>query len=163
MLHISAFAKLIDKLTDGLRSISTDHSYGHAGKSYAFSLADVNLANGASRFYSFTTEDTKQIHFKGSRTVDVVVSVYEGGSSTGGVLETPRNQNRRFADESVSVVKSAVTQNLTGAYLVRTYQNSTPDSDQELVLGANTEYIIEIKNIAGAQNNAYFELFWYEE
>lgn len=158
----------IEGLTEAVLTIDTDHKYIHQGAGYVVSLSDLDLPNGGIVDISFDTGNQKYIHLKDIKAIDCVIRLWENPASVVvGDTITPVNQNRQLATlnaiESTAMAYETESADLTGATLVRGWQGEYSNHNHEIVLLQDHEYIIEIENIAGAQNNAYFEMFFYEE
>lgn len=159
-----------DFVTQKIGVIRSDHVYIHKGIAFAAEFADLNLSNDETVNILLTTPTDKYVHFKNIKTVDCLVRVYENPDSvdtTGSTTITPVNQNRIAEVENSKTATTTlsydVTPTLGSAKLVKSFQEGPTFDTWELDLLQNEQYIIEITNISGAQNNTFFEAFWYEE
>lgn len=165
-------------LTGFYTVIQSDHRYIHRG--WAFSgIIDLGSIS-TTQYIGFTTpsvESGKYVHWRpiGADTSAnfIKATLYEGDSYTGGSSVTPINRNRVLSDITTSMqdFSTGVTATPAGTKIqlagIGTSGNPSArsggagGSEQELVLKANTSYVIEI--VPDGATNATFDLYWYEE
>ena len=105
----------------------------------------------------------------------VQVDLYEDNAYTGGATVVPVNRNRQGFSASVADMqdfKTGVTATISGSTLIQhagigsagnpaSRSGGGSGADQELVLKADTDYVMEITPSNSTQ--VLLSLFWYEE
>ncbi len=174
--------KARERITDALRSITTDHAYIHDGKLFTVPVFISALAAGATSKITFTTPATatgKYTHYRPANIVTsgdkVTVNLYEESSGdSGGTAVTPINRLRVHPIASLTEVKTGVTVTTNGLLIDKAYvgggvgtgqarSGSETQAENEIVLKQETLHTIEIINGSGSANNIFVMLKWYEE
>lgn len=165
-------------LTGFYTVIQSDHRYIHRG--WAFSgIVDLGTIS-TTQYIGFTTPtgaSGKYVHWRpiGADTSAnfIKITLYEGDTYTGGSAVTPINRNRVLSDLTTDMqdFKSGVASTPSGTPIqiagIGTAGNPTSrsggagGSEQELVLKADTSYVIEI--VPDGSTDVTFDLYWYEE
>lgn len=167
-----------EELTGYLAQISSDHSYVHKGLAYTAIVETGSIS--AAYDIAFTTPSLasgKYIHWRPigiSSSADYVgFKLYEGDSFSSGTDVTPVNRNRSMSPNTSQMqafVKGATatpTGTIISAGGVGTAGTPSARSgggaaaDQELVLKANTNYVLTLDPDGATE--CVLELFWYEE
>ena len=172
----------IERITQGLRTITTDHASIHAGEGFEASFIKETIADDGKYNISFKppTNGT-YIHFKLWKVwvsnAKVYVRIYEtvDANVTLGTAVTPANKNRTSTTTSQSVLKEGVTFDETGAVLLdvdifgsggttpQTRQGGEGDKDIEWVFCKTKNYIFQFENKSGGNVDILLNAFWYEE
>jgi len=166
-----------DTLTNFPISISGDHAYIHKQKAYT-ALVSVGTISAAYKigFKTPSVASGKYVHWRptgiSSSANYVAAILYEGDAFTGGDAVTPINRYRAsiigssmqtFA-KGVTVTPSGTIIDLDGFGTSGTPNNRSgggSKSDEELVLKANTNYVLQLTPAGETVCTA--KLFWYEE
>lgn len=175
-------AAQVDTLTGFHTTIDGDHRYIHEGKKFSAPL-EITMAQDDIYLISFTSPTAasgKYAHWRpaviSSTASNLLVRIYENISSgeTGDAV-TPLNMDRNSATASVSTVKKGVTATVAAANLIAIFSVGSGGGPQsrgggtgggateEMILEAETEYIIEVEEPNVAATTAVVELRWYEE
>lgn len=174
----------LERVTDGTRTIDTDHGYIHEGKLFTAPVFISALAAAGSNKITILTPSVasgKYIHYRPaliSTSGDKVsVDLYEASSgNSGGSDVTAINRNRVMSSTATTMqaIKSGVTVTTNGTLIDKQYigggtnvggssQGGTIGQEHEMVLKQNTLYTIVVTNGSSASNNILVTLKWYEE
>lgn len=160
-------------------SITSDHSYIHAGKGYKWNVSKALTAE-AVYIYEFTTPAaaTAYIHwrpvFLGSSANAVTLTFIEGGTYTGGSAMTNiYNKNRNSSNTSGVSIKEGLTESVAGTQLDSLIAGSgstsartgggAEGSEDEWVLKPATKYYLKLTVAAVTNTTIQLSAFWYEE
>jgi hypothetical protein len=172
----------LERVTGAVPVINSDHEAVHLGWGYAASVYAEAVADDGLIYIEFKTpvKESGTVHLKAYRTWT------EGGLAsftiteapvltTGSTTLTPHNRLRTSVapQKSRSILKSDPTSISGGTAIegpfafggggVGTGAGGGISSDQELVLGHSTTYLLAVKNLAGAAKALGLWIFWYEE
>lgn len=170
-------------ITQALPVINTDHEAIHLKFGYSLAAYAESIADDAFLYVELKTPASgKTIHLKAWRPWG------EGGLNSMEVVEAPtlttgstsikaniQNRNRYGADVATTIqsAKSDPTSISAGTVIDGPVlfggggagggSGGSLSNDQELVLEANTTYLVRLKNLSGAAKAMGIWLFWYEE
>lgn len=171
-------------VTDGVRTITTDHGSIHSGLGFSVSFTQPSIANNGKYYYAMhcSGEDgCGYIHFKDykvwTNNARITVNLYESpdASVTGGTDVTPVCRNRTNGNYSLTSSKRGVSVDLNGATLLEINEfggggtnilsrsGGSDSLDVEFVFKKDTDYIFEIHNQSGESADVNLWFFWYEE
>lgn len=167
----------IDHDSEALVAIETDHARIHAGETF-FYVDYYTVAN--SGVLDFVLEcGAKEVHYVFGISSDMAgftLSTYEGVTvtdATGSVLNV-NNQNRESNNIPTAILKlNPTVQAITTELLLRRTkigQGGAPSSrvggsvsrGSEVVLKANTKYLLRITNLSTSNNDINVSMQWYE-
>jgi hypothetical protein len=171
-----------EAVTKAVPSISTDHEAIHLGWGFSASYYAEGVAdNGVIEMLVLAPASGKVIHLKqwkpwGEGGLNKI-EIFEAPTHTGttGTLITPANRNRYSysTTAAAAVVRSMPTITADGTLLdgpalfggggVGAGSGGSDDMDNEIVMKANTKYLIRCTNLSGAAKALGLWLFWYEE
>ena len=169
-----------DSYTKGIKQIDTDHYYIHAGKKFKYS-ENFSLATTATKVISFTTPDTKTIHYRPdiiSCSADKLrIQLFEGDTVTGGTnkLTSIFNQNRgSSATTTMTLFSTGTTQSVQGTDILSLYigggtnvggtsAGNNISQAEEIVLKTETTYSLLFTNNSSNTNVVNVVIAWYEE
>lgn len=162
-----------DGITNALRTVDYPHHEIHAG-SHFFYCDAVTLASAAIQNYLITTSNTTKLAhmlfiLDGSSITQF--EIYEATDKVGTTLQTVVNNNRNSVTAATVTVHKDVSGGTIDGTLLFRYKsgsstnqskgNSSARSEDEIVLKANTKYIIRVTS--GANDNLTNVRFvWYE-
>jgi len=174
------FEKQRDELTNFHTTIDGDHAYIHRGRKFNATI-EQDIAKNSTYKISFVSPTTiSGLHanwrpalFFSSLSL-LYVRVYENIASTGGSAVTPINMNRTSDKVAIAVVKKGITADVSSATPIKAYMvgsgggpnarsGGASGAEEEIILKAQTEYIIEIVEPDTAATKLMLQLRWYEE
>ena len=170
---------VIDKTTNVLIGIASDHHEIHSGSSYRGGAAGTITANATMNVAILTPASGKQLHVTLEITTanSAQASFYENPSITSnGATITPRNANRNLPDSSSSQImlkdstvniSSAVTLGTrhigsAGANPSNTSLGGAVGTRGEWVLKENTWYVLSVTDTSGSSQEVFLRMEWYE-
>lgn len=158
--------------SSALIDVSFEHSKIHDGKHFFYSDF-VTLGLGVSQDYMITTpagSEKAHFTFTVTGTLSTDVSFFEGGDRTGTTLQTIRNNDRDSITASILTLHKGTSAGTTdGTDIhpdgfgtgVAAGQGGVSQRDNEMILKANTKYILRIlSNVNGNRLSVHFD--WYE-
>lgn len=157
-------------ISGGYPTIDEEHYRIHMGRSFIYSET-FTMSLNQENMWSFTTPNsTRYSHFmwtvfsKG----EILFRIHEAVTCTESTTLTPKNANRNSGNASVNVLKlvtavsnygTTIIYNQFGA--VSSNGNGGLNAAQEIILKANTKYLLYLKSLASSNNgNPVFR--WYE-
>lgn len=168
----------VDFVTNGVTTITTDHSYIHQGVGFEAYLK-FTLAAGASKVISLTTPATPTyVHYRPTRIVTsadkVTMIAAEGATVTSGTTISANNHNRNSSITAKSVLKDAPTVSVAGTAFAQVFlgggtgvgstrSGAETKEENEYVLKPATTYTITVTNDSTESNIIQINAFWYEE
>jgi len=174
------FSDAVDRLTGGLRQITTDHVYIHDGRFFTAESFPV-IATGGSYTFGFTAPLVPKgiyIHYRPAIVVSSVdkltISFYKGSVFTGGTPLTANNHNLNFALTNKFVIVGAPTVTTQGALIQQTYipgstgvggtrSGGLSSLENEWVLVPGAQYLGIFANGSLDANKVAINFQWYEE
>jgi hypothetical protein len=157
---------IVEDFVGAIKVIDNDHAYIHSGRGFSLNIGDLSLGTGETVYLSFKTPASSYIHFKNVKAIDCICTIWESPDAvdtSSAVLKTDYNLSRASTIISGCTIYYDVTPTLTTAKSIKFYQGEYYTSTIEIDLLQDHTYVIEIKNILNAQNNVYFECFYYLE
>lgn len=169
----------LERVTNGQRSISTDHANIHAGISYSFPTKFTIAAAGIA-YLEFQTPVKGYVHFKpmnfSADGPKILVQLYEAPTLTPGSVQVVQNRRRLGTPPTASsVVRINPTGVSGGTLLDQDYigggvgiggilsSGGNASNDNEWVLAQNTLYLLKLTNNGSSSADVNMKLFWYEE
>ena len=170
----------IERVTEALKQIDTDHAYIHEGLFYEAFL-QFTLATTDTKYISLETPDTLYIHYRNEKVVSsadkVTVELFEDAvlnATPGGTALTPYNHNRLTTHTSGMTVIDAPTVDTEGTKIAQSFigggtgvggarQGDDTSQANEWVLKRDTTYLIKITNDSTVDNTIQVNPVWYEE
>lgn len=162
-----------DGITNSLRTVDYPHHEIHSG-SHFFYCDAITLADTVVQDYLITTPNsTKFAHMvlilDGSSITQF--QIFEGSDKTGTTAQTVFNSNRNSATTPTVTVHKAVSGGTTDGTSLCMYKSGSSTnqsrsgagvrSEDEIILKANTKYIIRVTSGAAA-NLVNVRFVWYE-
>jgi hypothetical protein len=170
-------AIVLDDLTEAQVSIDYNHHEIHEGNHF-FYASYITLGNAAVGDYVLAI-GAKPLHFVFSLSSDIAgfsLLTYENVTANNdGTLITATNNNRTINKLSTAVLRYNPTSIvITGAVLLRSQKvgvGGTPSSrvggsinrSDEVILKANTKYLLRITNLSTSNNDINIGMTWYEQ
>ena len=170
----------IERVTEALKQIETDHAYIHDGLFYEVFL-QFTLATTATKYISLQTPEELYIHYRNEKVVSsgdkVTIELFEDAvlnATPGGTPLTPFNHNRLTTHTSGTTVLDGPTVDAEGTKIAQAFigggtsqgqARSGDDTSQanEWVLKRDTTYLIKITNDSTGDNTIQVNPIWYEE
>lgn len=175
---VQVLLKFKERVTESVKSISTEHSYIHEGLLFSISLKNT-LGAGVTRKITFLTPSVKYIHYRPAIIVTsadkLTMNFYESSSgNTGGTPLTAYNRNRLSPITAQSIVTDGATVTTNGTKIGGSFvgggtgvggarSGSEVGEENELVLKQNTLYTMELVNGSTESNEVFLKMKWYEE
>lgn len=165
----------VDSITNGMKTISSDHTSIHDGEMFTFSALITGVANDTTIAYAFKTPSVasgKTIHLKhsefGSTAAKVRTDFYEAPTNTPAGSDLVAYNRNRVGTPTASAMQAIkanlVGLDLTGATMLENRQFiNNRFSGMEWVLKPNTWYIRTFTNQTGASADIDFMEIWIEE
>jgi hypothetical protein len=162
---------MIDRYGKELGGLSSSHFMTHKGRGYYASLSLAAVAAATTVDCSIVTDATHEAHMRitarANQGVQTLTLIEAPTGVTGGSTVVAKNKNRNFpSTDATTVLKTGVTgttggtivlpaKRITGAY-------ETDLAGEEIVLKANTIYVLRLLTGAGAGNEVDYSLDFYE-
>jgi len=179
-MKITFDQKNVDKFTEYLVAIASDHTYIHQGIGFELSSTTGSLAAGATYAVALVAPTSgKFVHLRpagiSSTANTLQMRFAEGSIVTGGTPVTPRNKNRNSKNTSAVTATVGVTISTEGTILeyaqvgggsnaANATGGSGDGSANEWVLRPGRTYTMRFENVGSTTATVgYFNVFWYEE
>jgi hypothetical protein len=165
-----------DDILNGQVTLSGPHYRVHEGKSFMASYRTPDGSNVVDNGYLDivlmpVTGVNAHLTFEAAAGNNAELFFYEGPTTTGGTVITPRNMNRTFSDQTHMYIKHTPSVTTLGTLLlnaVRTFgtmpfgAGGTARDDTEFICAAATKYLLRLYNRAGTAQPLGWQLQWYE-
>jgi len=168
----------VERVTDSLKSITTDHGYIHEGLLFEAGHK-FTMAAGTVAYLRLKTSATKYTHYRNEKISTsgdkLTVELFEAPTITAaGTAIVPVNHNRLCGIASHTTVTHTPTVTGVGTPLYASYLGGGTGQGQarsgdviteqnEWVLKRDTEYLIRLTNGSSAENIVQINPIWYEE
>jgi hypothetical protein len=171
----------IERVTNGIKSIDSDHAYIHEGMFFQYDNVFILAATTGTRYIAMLTPEEKYVHFRFSNIISsadkLTIEFFEGATITPetGTPIIPNNHNRVSSKVSGCTILDNATVTNDGIKLDQYYiagatgVGGTVSGSQlgqrsnEWILKQNTWYVYKFSNASSSQNIVNTNTFWYEE
>lgn len=166
---------LTDEITGATVTIPVVHHEVHEGETFTASLFSLANPNGAMIALMLRTQTTRYGHltFTVAAGGDAQVRLHENPAvSSAGLTFTARNMKRTSPISGAQIVPSGNPTYTDGTILTNflvpggsggNSQGGVVRQDTEWILALNTDYVIELTNIAVGNQPLSITVSWYEE
>lgn len=169
----------VDKITNGLITMTSDHSYIHQGIKFS-GFIKATILSGSTAVISFKTPSSKYIHYRpaniNSSADKLDIEIFENAIiNVAGTLVTAFNRNRLSTNLSTVEIRTGTTFTNNGnkldAFSVwlpgstgvgQSRSGATTTEENEIILKQDTVYRVLVTNGSTSSNVVSFNFNWYE-